>query len=192
MLDSFWKKTSKGVWVRAEYLREKGIIRMGYQRRIALSQSGRLVEFGPENQELAPVDTLRGTVVEPWCNTAEIQVDTPEFAQLLRRVRQAKLDAGELYKRVCVHAVTLGMEFGEELGDTLKWFDTPMSKSWLPDEDHEYTGVGGSYEGVELIVHGGAKPFDECWSSGVSVELEGVECDISLLELLYWFTPDCG
>ncbi len=190
MLASYWMKTSRGVWVKAEYVASSGTIEVSYQHRIALDRSGRLVELGPDDEVLAPVDTLRFSAKGSWCKVSSISVDTLEYSELIRRVTRHKLNPGVLFYRICVHAVRLGMTYGEELGESLKWFECPISASWLPPDEHEYTSLSSEYNGATLTVLAQACDFEDCWRDGARVELGGVECHIDLIDLLFHFQPD--
>lgn len=162
--NSYYAKTDNGLWLRASYVEDEGMMRMEYQNRLMMN--GRFVsvlnENGTPNRQ---IDLSSTSLPQEWEVCSEFSVDTREFSRFVKFARERDTDIEDLYYCICKQAVRLSaMGWGDGIGDPLTWFAAPLDEPCVVQEKYRVEKDRGYFAGLEGMSF--TPKFDEQdWSS---------------------------
>jgi hypothetical protein len=146
---SYYVKTDKGLWIRASYVEEEGVMRMEYQTRLAMN--GRVASIINENgAEAAQIDLWGNSLPKEWEVCSEFSVDTSEFMDFVKFAIERGEDIENLYYCICKQSARLAaLGWGEGIGEPLMWFQAPLDEPCVVQEEYKVEKDHGYFIGLE-------------------------------------------
>jgi len=146
---SYYAKTDRGLWLRACYVEDEGMMRMEYQNRLVMN--GRFVSVVNENGiPDRQIDLSSTTLPQEWEVCSEFSVDTDSFSEFVRVARACDTDIEHLYYCICKQAVRLSaLGWGEGVGEPMSWFAAPLDEPCVVQEEYLVEKDHGYFKGLE-------------------------------------------